>query len=181
MIAPLYDNRGSVRYFIGAQVDVTRLVEEGRGIDSFERLLAEERMKAEMEASPENDGNDANVPKKPVEALGELGEMLSWEETQEIQTRSRSASICDDASIHSVAQTQNSRITTRLGGRRVLGTKNEDEGEEKISWGLSGSGLSGRLPGVYQNVGTQFSPLAVILLLLLPQPILSAPPLKHPV
>ena len=154
MIAPLYDNRGTVRYFIGAQVDVTRLVEEGRGIDSFERLLAEERRKAELEASPENDDSDANIPKKPIEVLGELGEMLSWEETQEIQTRSRSASFGDDgASIRSVAQAQNGRITMRPGGRRVLGTENEDL-EERVSWGLSGSGLSGRLPGVYQNVRT---------------------------
>ena len=175
MIAPLYDNRGSVRYFIGAQVDVTRLVEEGRGIDSFERLLAEERIKSENEASPDNNGSESNPPKKPIEVLGDLGEMLSWEETQEIQLRSRSASLCDDASIHSVAHTQNGRITMRPGGRRVLGTENDEDMEEKVSWGLSGSGLSGRLPGVYQNVRTQ--PIPSCRYLDFPSTVLSAPPL----
>ena len=47
MCAPLYDNRGVVRYFIGAQVDVSGLVEDGKGIESFEKLLMEERQREE--------------------------------------------------------------------------------------------------------------------------------------
>lgn len=39
MCAPLYDDKGAVRYFIGAQVDVTGLVGEGQGIESFRALL----------------------------------------------------------------------------------------------------------------------------------------------
>ena len=39
MCAPLFDDKGIVRYFIGAQVDVSGLVEEGRGIESFRALL----------------------------------------------------------------------------------------------------------------------------------------------
>jgi hypothetical protein len=151
MIAPLYDNRGVVRYFIGAQVDVTRLVEEGRGIDSFERLLAEDRAAEGKDEPNERAGQEKEVPKKPLEALGELGEMLSWEETLEIQQRSRTTSLRDDVSVHSVSLNPSSKknIATRPGGRRVLGTETE-ETEQKVGWGLS-NGLSGRLPGLYTN------------------------------
>ena len=185
MIAPLFDNRGSVRYFIGAQVDVTRLVEDGRGIDSFERLLAEENVKAELDEPAERQSNGVSTPKKPLEVLGELGEMLSWEETMEIQARSRTASVRDDASINSFSVNPNGKrnIPTRAGGRRVLGTENDEEADERAAWGLSGSGLSGRLPGLYQNVTPSLLPTASLLaitsnisLTVSPRPTLPFPP-----
>ncbi|MCJ1284764.1 hypothetical protein MMC26_004100 [Xylographa opegraphella] len=152
MIAPLYDNRGQVRYFIGAQVDVTGLVEDGKGIDSFERLLAEDRAKKEAEAELDGKSNCSDEPKKPIEALGELGELLSWEETMEIQARSRSASVRDSSSFtSSSANLMREGVNIRNGTRRVLGNENDPEAVEKAAWGLSGSGLSGKLPGVYQN------------------------------
>ncbi|MCJ1319682.1 hypothetical protein MMC15_005018 [Xylographa vitiligo] len=152
MIAPLYDNRGQVRYFIGAQVDVTGLVEDGRGIDSFERLLAEDRAKREAEAELDRKSNGSDEAKKPIEALGELGELLNWEETMEIQARSRSASLRDSSSFtSSSANLMREGVNIRNGARRVLGNENDPEAVEKAAWGLSGSGLSGKLPGVYQN------------------------------
>jgi hypothetical protein len=39
MCAPLNDDKGTVRYFIGAQVDVSGLVVDGRGIESFRAFL----------------------------------------------------------------------------------------------------------------------------------------------
>ncbi|MCJ1385021.1 hypothetical protein MMC17_008139 [Xylographa soralifera] len=152
MIAPLYDNRGQVRYFIGAQVDVTGLVEDGKGIDSFERLLAEDRAKREAGAELDRKSNGSDEAKKPIEALGELGEMLSWEETMEIQARSRSASLRDSSSVTSSSvNLMRDGGNIRNGARRVLGNENDPEAVEKAAWGLSGSGLSGKLPGVYQN------------------------------
>ncbi|MCJ1400185.1 hypothetical protein MMC11_003389 [Xylographa trunciseda] len=152
MIAPLFDNRGQVRYFIGAQVDVTGLVEDGRGIDSFERLLAEDRAKREAEVELDRKSNGSDEAKKPIEALGELGEMLSWEETMEIQARSRSASLRDSSSFTSSSMNLvKEGVNMRNGARRVLGNENDPEAVEKAAWGLSGSGLSGKLPGVYQN------------------------------
>jgi hypothetical protein len=41
--SPLYDDKGAVRYFISAQVDVTGLVEEGRGVESFRQLLQKDQ------------------------------------------------------------------------------------------------------------------------------------------
>ncbi|KAG7149241.1 Phototropin like protein [Verticillium longisporum] len=41
MMAPLYDSRGTIRYFIGAQVDVSGLVKESSGLDAMKKLMAE--------------------------------------------------------------------------------------------------------------------------------------------
>lgn len=38
-MAPLFDSRGKLRYFIGAQVDVSGLVKECAELESLERLL----------------------------------------------------------------------------------------------------------------------------------------------
>ena len=43
MLAPLYDSNGGVRYFLGSQIDVTALIDNGRGLDSFAELLAQDR------------------------------------------------------------------------------------------------------------------------------------------
>ncbi len=44
MCALLYDDKGIVRYFIDTQVDVTGLVRDGLGIESFRCLLEREKV-----------------------------------------------------------------------------------------------------------------------------------------
>ena len=39
----MMDQRGNVRYHIGAQIDITRLLEGGKGLESFRQLLSQER------------------------------------------------------------------------------------------------------------------------------------------
>jgi hypothetical protein len=39
MMAPLLDSRGNLRYFIGAQVDVSGLVKDATDLDAFRRML----------------------------------------------------------------------------------------------------------------------------------------------
>ena len=39
MLAPLLDSRGNVRYFIGAQVDVSGLVKESSDLEAFQRMI----------------------------------------------------------------------------------------------------------------------------------------------
>ena len=53
MQAPLLDSRGNLRYFIGAQIDVSGLVKDATDLDAFRRMLDEE----EGIASPE-EGKD---------------------------------------------------------------------------------------------------------------------------
>lgn len=154
MAAPLCDNRGRVRYYIGCQLDVTGLVEEGRGVESFAHLLAEDR---HQEQQQERQGNGGPITgshtKDPMKTLGELGQMLSLDESNLIHNPSQRNSMCDDVSIAgSMVGRPNSRRenTSRNSTRRVLG---EDEHQrEDGDWALSSTGLSGKLPGVYQNV-----------------------------
>ncbi|KAL8961937.1 MAG: hypothetical protein Q9193_001589 [Seirophora villosa] len=150
MTAPLYDNKGTVRYFIGAQVDISGLVEEGRGLDSLERLLNESRRNRNSVRSFANQNH--------MKALSEFGEMLSMEESSIIyeQGRSREGSVNDGdyGGSKSARRIQQGRRdpNTRL-PRRVLGIEDEDEQEkEKNAWAFNSLGPSGKLPGVYQNV-----------------------------
>lgn len=42
MCAPLLDSRGTLRYFIGAQIDVTGLVKDGTDLEAFQALRREQ-------------------------------------------------------------------------------------------------------------------------------------------
>ena len=149
LVAPLYDNRGAVRYFIGAQIDVTGLMENGRGIESFAKVLDESRQRHKQQLK----GEIERDTKSALQTLGDLGKMFSNEESAMIQSSSRPGSVRDDASVtDSVAPVVRGRRDPNIRtARRVLG--NDDiEAEERAQWGLSSAGPSGRLPGVYQNV-----------------------------
>ncbi|KAI5846107.1 hypothetical protein BZA05DRAFT_139370 [Tricharina praecox] len=56
MVAPLFDSQGQLRYYIGAQVDVTQLLKDGIGLDSvkeLERQLAGEKEDEEKDVFQE--------------------------------------------------------------------------------------------------------------------------------
>ncbi|KAL8766340.1 MAG: hypothetical protein Q9209_006867 [Squamulea sp. 1 TL-2023] len=151
MTAPLYDNKGVVRYFLGAQVDISGLVEEGRGLDSFESYLAEKRRKRSSDQS-------SYANQKHMKALSELGQLLSADESSVFygQGQSREGSVND--SEHGGAgnprgkQQQGRRNPSVRQRRRVLGNEDEDEQErEGDAWACTSWGPSGKLPGVYQN------------------------------
>ncbi|KAL8686276.1 MAG: hypothetical protein Q9224_005497, partial [Gallowayella concinna] len=151
MTAPLYDNKGVVRYFIGAQVDISGLVEEGRGLDSFEKHLAESRRKR-------NSDQSLYANQKHMKALSEFGQMLSPEESNVFlgQGHSREGSVneSDYGGSRSIkgAQQQGRRDLSTRQRRRVLGNEDEDEQEkERNAWAFTSLGPSGKLPGVYQN------------------------------
>lgn len=150
MVAPLYDNRGTVRYFLGAQVDVSGLIEDGRGFDSFARYLDEKRQQRQRD----NDQALESVAKKSLRVLNEFGQMLSLEESSVFQSHSRSSSMQDNASSanYSARGLPKRRDTGVRQARRVLGNEERDEAEERSAWSFSLKGPSGKLPGVYQNV-----------------------------
>jgi PAS domain S-box-containing protein len=80
MLAPLYDNKGHVRYFIGCQIDVSSLIEGGRGLESFATLLARDRAEDRFGDSLDQD---------PKRILGDFGAMLNGEESTIIKSKSR--------------------------------------------------------------------------------------------
>lgn len=134
LIAPLYDNKGSVRYFLGAQVDVSHLIEGGKGIETFEKLLANDRAEERYRGRSN---------RKPTQVLGELGQMMNDDELDAINTRQRSQSRSSTP-----ATSSRSPVPVRH-GRKVFGM---DDSSEHGLWPHPSLGPSGRLPGVYQNV-----------------------------
>lgn len=78
MIAPLCDSRGVVRYFIGAQVDVSGLVKDCSEMESLQRLLD---LQSRGEKIP--DHQKPNAEKN--DELRELGEMLNQNELDTIR------------------------------------------------------------------------------------------------
>jgi len=136
MIAPLYDNKGTVRYFLGCQIDVSPLIEGGRGMESFEHLLSKDRADSRFGGRQE---------RKPAEVLGELGAMLNEEEMGTV--RQSALRITEEPG----RRTPPSASRTTRGNRRILGM-DEDGPSGRALWPHPSLGPSGRLPGVYQNV-----------------------------
>ena len=149
LTAPLYDNRGSVRYFIGAQIDVSGLIEDGRGLDSFAQYLAESRPNRNRDSELSNE----MASPRPLKILSEFGQMLSLEESSVFQHHSRASSVQDNASSINYKGNHNRQDPGPRRTRRVLGNDDDDEeAKDKNAWALSSIGPSGKLPGVYQNV-----------------------------
>jgi hypothetical protein len=128
MVSPLYDNKGCIRYFIGCQIDITNLIDQGRGIDSFQRLLAKEHAERRF--------GDV-VKKRSSLALGDLGHMLNAEEIDLL--KSSMAENSGESPSPSVRLRQNT-------ARRHLVM---EQLQEQNLWPLRHLGPS--LPGVYQN------------------------------
>lgn len=140
LIAPLYDNKGTVRYYLGAQIDVSSLIEDGRGLESFAQLLAQERANARFGRFEEKD---------PRKALGDLGQLLTDEEADMVRNRVQKTSMVSQppASIRSSStRPPNSRGRN---SRVVLGM--DEMVKDPPMWPAASLGSSGRLPGVYQN------------------------------
>ena len=143
MIAPLYDNKGSVRYYIGAQIDVSSLLEGGKGLDTFAQIISQDRSDSRL-------GGDAD--RDPMSLLGDLGQMLNEPEADFVMHRMRSTS-------RSSAPSGRSTPTQRRpNNRRFLSMDDNREGRPGSSsrklWADPALGRSGRLPGVYQNVSS---------------------------
>jgi hypothetical protein len=139
MIAPLYDNKGVIRYFIGCQIDVSSLVEGGRGMQSFSQLLAQDRAQSRF-------GKRFRSPKQ---TLGELTDLFSEEDTHVVKGHMTRASISQ-----TVVSADSERLRRPSSRARILvGVGKEPVSDHLQSlWPSSSLGPSGRLPGVYQNV-----------------------------
>jgi PAS domain S-box-containing protein len=142
MLAPLYDNKGHVRYFIGCQIDVSSLIEGGRGLESFATLLARDRSEDRFGDSLDQD---------PKRILGEFGAMLNGEESTIIRSRPQTFS---DEGIRSPLRSGTAMSGSVRAPRRRLGMDDEPPADRHL-WPHPSLGHSGRLPGVYQNVSNR--------------------------
>ncbi|KAI1771802.1 hypothetical protein F4818DRAFT_444797 [Hypoxylon cercidicola] len=75
MVAPLFDNRGVIRYHIGAQVDVSGLARECIGLESLRRLIEQKHGTADSETYEESSGSQSSK-----DEFYELAEMFSSKE-----------------------------------------------------------------------------------------------------
>lgn len=162
MIAPLYDKYGKLRYHIGAQVDVSRLVEGGRALDGFQRCLArrsghQKREAAEM--AEKNLDDEQRRKQRALARLRDLSETFDLEETAVVQAASRPGLLTHDpdenASMASLPQQKGQRrvyVNSESSECRNDGAldENQDSGEWKLGEGGNGR-LSRRLPGVYDS------------------------------
>lgn len=159
MCSPLYDDKGVIRYFIGAQIDVTGLVIDGLGIESFRALLHNDETKR-LEATAEQNNlqskfsvhHPSNKTKESLSKLQELSMMFSHEESDVANRNSRGWDDSTDAdSVRSGVPTS---VKNRGQSKRVIG------GEEVVDNGLNFSHLNisnsnpmnRNLPGVYKHV-----------------------------
>ena len=143
MIAPMYDNKGEARYFLGAQIDISPFIEGGKGMDTFAQLLAQDRSDGRFDGEPAKD---------PVDLLAELGQMLNESEADFVRGAMSGRS------------SQSSGKSTpppkrRPQARRYLSMDDSKESQSQSRAGSSMAkmwpdetlGHSGRLPGVYRN------------------------------
>lgn len=128
MVSPLKDNKGAIRYVIGARVDVTHLIEGGKTLDSFHQLLAGDRPVTPM---------DPLENRPTLRALRDFAGLLNDEEVESMRDGDR-------IRIESRPSTpKSSHSPTR---RRFVGI------EERISQDGFYSRYPRQISGVYQNV-----------------------------
>lgn len=77
MTAPLCDSRGTIRYFIGAQVDVSGLVKECSDMESLSRLIAT--------SDEANVDTNTDFGKPAKDEFQELSEMLNLQELETVR------------------------------------------------------------------------------------------------
>ncbi|KAH7046797.1 hypothetical protein B0J12DRAFT_576288 [Macrophomina phaseolina] len=135
LVAPLYDNKGNVRYFIGCQIDVTNLIEGGKGLESFQLLLDQDLGAYEQGDNPQ---------KSSLKAIGHLAELISTEEVDVLKHKGRNPS----ASRSSTPAPPPPSTHGSTPNRRLVGV--EDPLEINV-WPPTQFGPHGRLPGVYQS------------------------------
>jgi hypothetical protein len=128
MTAPLCDSRGKIRYYIGAQVDVSGLVKECAELESLQRLL---ELQERGEAAP-----DVHKPSpEKQDEFQELCEMFNMSEVRKHGGR-----------MHTDSQDESDNMSLHSQQPRLL-LKDPLDSADSLA-----ARASGKLGGVYQNV-----------------------------
>ena len=130
MIAPLFDSRGIIRYYIGAQVDVSGLVKEGTDMEAYQGL---------MEKQSASDTED-DEPRK--DEFQELSEMFNSVELETVRKYG--------GSMHREQAEENDDANSTAWHRPRLLLK--EPGNDLIKSYQTPSETSGKLGGIYKNV-----------------------------
>ena len=135
MMAPLLDSRGQLRYFIGAQVDVSGLVKDSTDLDTFQHML---------------DKQDGKEPEdEPKDEFQELSEMFNNSELDTVRKHG--------GSMHrEQLEEQDDGASAMHRPRLLIKDTNSFDVEKALEVPAK---PEGRLLGVYKHVSTP-SPLA---------------------
>lgn len=129
MVAPLRDSRGTMRYFIGAQVDVSNLAKDCQGFDGLKKMLAEAAM---------SDNDDA----EKADDFQQLAEMFNHTELGIVRERG--------GRMHTQVPTTEERQSWEQ-SRLILKDDNLTPPEEKTFESQPARNIHGRLHGVYTH------------------------------
>lgn len=145
MVAPLFDSRGTLRYFIGAQVDVSGLLKDGTdtGLDAFANLID----KCENPNMADDDDNE-----NQKDEFQSLSEMFNISELETVRTRGGSMhrDQVDDSDRESIAS-HRPRLLLKDPSSDIL---DQAARQSDIGNGETSARLNGRLEGVYQHVSS---------------------------
>lgn len=142
MTAPLMDSRGNVRYFIGAQIDVSGLAKECADMEGLARLIEKEQ------AARNGDDEEESNHKDEFQELGEMFNGAELETVRRFGGRMHKEYV-DDSDRESISN----------GRPRLLLKDPTQDLFDKEKFGTSESAatstkdrLNGRLGGVYRHV-----------------------------
>lgn len=137
MTAPLMDSRGIVRYFIGAQVDVSGLIKDCSEMDGLTRLLEKEQEAEDAEKSSHKD------------EFQELSEMFNGAELDTVRRyggrmHKEYVDDSDRESLHGRSRLLLKDTTQETYAKEARGSESPSVKER----------VNGKLQGVYQDVST---------------------------
>jgi len=152
MCAPLRDDKGTIRYFIGCQCDITGLVIEGMGIESFRSMLQQDQHSDSGSQAQANDKKvwSASRNKEALLKLQELSMTFSQDESDIVNRNSRAGDIRDNSDAGSVKSNVPTSVTNRGQTKRVI-DGNEIDGLNFSQLNVTNGRIPG-LPGVYRHV-----------------------------
>ncbi|KAI1750089.1 hypothetical protein F4782DRAFT_548907 [Xylaria castorea] len=154
MITPLYDNRGNIRYHLGAQVDVSGLLKECAGLASLGELVAQKQNQSETATDDER--KDTKEPRESRDVLANLAEMFTLSELKIVQASGETHAEKPN-SAGSSSSTNNNNNIRLLSLIKDEAAPIEAEAPMDISISssvltpLSGSSLIGRLRGILDH------------------------------
>ncbi|KAI0865617.1 hypothetical protein F4860DRAFT_459769 [Xylaria cubensis] len=150
MITPLYDNRGNIRYHLGAQVDVSGLLKECAGLASLGQLVAQKQNQSE--AATDDGHKETKEPRESRDVLANLAKMFTLSELQIVQA-SGEMHAKKPTSAGSSSSTNNN--TTRSQSLEAAPIETEAPMENSMSSSaltpLSGSSLISRVRGILDH------------------------------
>lgn len=141
MTAPLLDSKGTTRYFIGAQVDVSGLCKEGTDLPGLQRLIAKQY--AQQHPDHEAGHDDGHPNEEEKDAFQELVEMFNETELSIVSKHG--------GKMHREHVDENEDANRRGERPRLLIKEPSDPATSPTAMG-SFSVRNGRLEGVYQHV-----------------------------